>query len=305
MPLLLPVLAFSIPWWWKRNRAGSWMALLSLALSGIITSYDFKINPGPVPAGANLRVMSMNVHFFDFTHDKAEAVAALVKQYNPDIVCFQEFRNKHVFPGQSTLEFFQEETGLAYGQFATAENHIHGVAILSRYPLLQTDTLFTLKDQTNSGMLAILDTPEGKIQVASVHLSSFQVIRVLDPDRTLEQRSRYLYDRFQRITMRQQSQISSILNDTRRNPFPTIICGDFNATAHSRIMHPLFSLFQDSFQEAGHGLGYTYPLMAGFGLRIDYALSSEACTPLNHTVLSEKISDHQPILVSYRLATHP
>lgn len=303
VPFFLPFWLVSMAWWWKRRRTGSWIALLGVLFSGLVFTKDYRFPFAGAPEDQpDLTVMSMNVQYFDYSLEVIDSIGALIRRYDPDVVCLQEFRNRKMHPDTSTVAYFSQASGLPYGQFANLPVHMHGVAIFSKYPILDVDTLYTLPDQTNSGMSVVLDTPFGQASFASIHLSSFQVDRVMQNQRiTLSQRISYLYDRFQRISARQTQQAELIVEKLQPARRPTIVCGDFNATAHTRILRPFFANFQDSFQEAGKGLGHTYPLRFGYGLRIDYQLSSAHWHVLSHEVIRSRLSDHYPVIATYRL----
>ena len=53
--------------------------------------------------------------------------------------------------------------------------------------------------------------------------------------------------------------------------------------------------------KAGHGIGFSYPLLGPYGLRIDYQFASKELEVVSHDVIQKDVSDHYPLVVCYRL----
>jgi endonuclease/exonuclease/phosphatase family metal-dependent hydrolase len=73
---------------------------------------------------------------------------------------------------------------------------------------------------------------------------------------------------------------------------PTIIAGDTNLPGLSGILRHSLSQFQDGFQKAGWGFGYTYPNDRRPWMRIDRILATRELRFLRFEVGRSAASDH-------------
>jgi endonuclease/exonuclease/phosphatase (EEP) superfamily protein YafD len=298
---LLPVhLAALLYCGWKIPRWGL-IPLLFLTLSCIVLLEDYNWQSPESNQENGLRVVSFNVRTFSYNLSNVDSVAHLLQSLQPDVVCLQEFRNNQLADSLRAMEYLSRALDLPYYRFTLLPVHIQGGAIFSRYPIEGVDTLFMSADEINSGVIATLSTPAGKIGIANIHMSSFRV------EGTLKRYSRWIDKlravRYQAQTTlrRQQEKVNAILEKTESYPHPLILTADMNAVAHTRITTQLTRHFRDSFCLKGQGLGWSYPLIGKAGLRIDYQLISQEWDVLDLKVITSPISDHYPLLGVYRL----
>ncbi|MEM9986573.1 MAG: endonuclease/exonuclease/phosphatase family protein, partial [Bacteroidota bacterium] len=293
-----------------RNKKAFW-ATAALAISVLLAwplSRELRLGFSQADAGsAAITVISYNVASFHFEDEQIRRVAKLMKDQRADVIALQEFRNHSMANGRQALPFLAAELDMPYYQFRHLPQHIHGAVIFSKYPIESLEVLYLPAEEINSGVLATIQTPQGPIGVATMHLSSYQMREVIE-DRMPGDRWHMLqgiYRRYQEVLPRQQEKVNLVLEKVARYPHPLVITGDFNSVPHSRIVEPFRRQFVDSFTAAGRGLGWTFPLLgSAFGLRIDYQFCTEDLHPLQHQIIREEPSDHFPIMVSYRL-THP
>jgi len=84
-------------------------------------------------------------------------------------------------------------------------------------------------------------------------------------------------------------------------PYPTILCGDFNDTPISYAYTQISKHLEDTFTEAGFGLGTSYAGKEIPAYRIDYIFHSKEFTPFNYRCIHEEYSDHYPITSYFEL----
>ncbi|MEM7374485.1 MAG: endonuclease/exonuclease/phosphatase family protein [Bacteroidota bacterium] len=248
-----------------------------------------------------LRIVSFNVGTFDYDPKIIDQSASLINELNPDIVTLQEFRNHRLDDGSLAMDYVAQALGMDHYEFVHLPVHIHGAATYSKFPILDLDTLFMPQKEINSGILSTIQTPIGKIGVANLHLSSFHVAQTLDQNKGLKNRSRAMYLNTSEVLKLQQEKVDLTLNKVKLYPHPLILTGDLNAPSHSRITVQFADYFQDSFQAAGNGSGWTFPILGPVGMRIDYQFSSEELEVVRHEVIRSAVSDHYPVLVEYTL----
>ena len=73
-----------------------------------------------------------------------------------------------------------------------------------------------------------------------------------------------------------------------------------NNTAYSWAYKHVKGDFKDTFLEAGKGFGKTYEFKK-FPLRIDYILVDKRLKILNHNNLTQRFSDHFPVMATVEL----
>ena len=302
---LLPVhLAALVYFGWKSRN---WLpaALVFFCMSLSLGLKDYNWQSPDTSQQQSLRVVSFNVRTFSYNLSNVDSVAQLIQSLGPDVVCMQEFRNNQLQDSVNALQYFADALGLPYYRFTLLPIHIQGGVIFSRYPIVAIDTLFMPLAEINSGVIATLETPAGRVGIANVHLSSFRIEGTLKKYTRWQDKFRAVRDK-SRITLKlQQEKVHAILQKTEVYAHPLILAADMNAVAHTSITTPLTRRFRDSFRLKGEGLGWSYPLIGAAGLRIDYQFVSDEWEVLEHRVVQSGISDHYPLLGVYRLKSNP
>jgi len=90
------------------------------------------------------------------------------------------------------------------------------------------------------------------------------------------------------------SQAKILSKHIQNSPFPVIVCGDFNDVPVSYTYRKMRKNLDDSFIEAGRGIGTTY--MGKFpSFRIDFIFHSKEIQCTRFDIPNIKLSDHYPI----------
>ncbi|MEL6849015.1 MAG: endonuclease/exonuclease/phosphatase family protein [Bacteroidota bacterium] len=301
LTFLLPFHLLFFLYFLRRSWKGTLGSFVAICLCIWAASKDVRFGDRPDPSSTEIRVISFNVGTFNYKAEKINEVAELLKRENPDVITLQEFRNHHLEERVFALEYLADALEMPYFQFVHLPVHIHGAAIYSRYPIVDLDTLFMPPKEINNGILATLETPMGLIGIGNMHLSSFQVAQTIDKPTTWLGKSLAMYRRSVEVVQLQAEKVDLVMDKTQSYKNPMILTGDLNASPHTRIVQPFFKGFQDSFDAAGKGMGWTFPVIGPLGLRIDYQFASPELTVVSHDVLRSRVSDHYPILATYRL----
>ncbi len=306
LPLLGGLLLLFLVVFIRTHQAG-WATVALIGVLGVTWTQSKDLRPwfraGDAPAV--LHVFSYNVASFQFEAQYVRRVADLVRERQPDVVALQEFRNHDMGEGQDALRYMAQAMGLPHYRFERLPQHIHGAVIFSRYPIVEIDTLFMPAREINTGIIATLETPQGRIGIGNLHLSSYRMKSLIanrDPGDRLGL-VKNIYHKSLEVLSRQQAMVDRVLHISARYPHPLVLVGDFNAVPHSRILHLFARRYTDSYLAAGQGLGWTYPIWRSLGLRIDYQFASEGLRPTRHHVLRQSYSDHYPTEVGYDWAT--
>mmetsp|Transcript_5265 Transcript_5265/g.7751 ORF Transcript_5265/g.7751 Transcript_5265/m.7751 type:complete len:459 (+) Transcript_5265:40-1416(+) len=239
-----------------------------------------------------LKVMSVNIWNFNHWKERQSLLQDTLIETLPDIIGFQEVRSKkackskckrqnrnqaadiaRILPGfqyvfRGAMMFEQDE-----------ELHQEGLAIFSRFPILDTSYKKLSRDPSDSGdfhqrlcLRALVSTPIGKVNFFVTHLSLSEKAR----ERTMEEVAEY---------------VNSF-------PEPSVIVGDFNSVIHKELPDwPQYHGFQDVWKEiypSAEGLTFSSWLPRS---RIDYIFASKQLKTLEVTIEGKdsKPSDLPPI----------
>ncbi|MBL0710734.1 MAG: endonuclease/exonuclease/phosphatase family protein [Colwellia sp.] len=140
------------------------------------------------------------------------------------------------------------------------------------------------------GLLYQLQIKEQKVYIMNLHLET--------PRKGLEgfQLSKMNFDVIFK-NAEQRYLESSIISSWVKDKSPTIILGDFNMPIESSIYRERFSDYQNVFNEAGFGFGYTKNTRL-LGVRIDHILVDENFSVVETEIGGDVGSDHSPILAT-------
>lgn len=272
----------------------------------------------------SLRVMQLNCQGFQgeykgFHHlleERGKAVAFL-RQYQPDIICLQEFSTSAGPEFYSNIALLKDTLGYRYYTFRPyyhyerpwASNWI-GNAIFSKYPIADSGSLVYPGKKFPEDILWAGIAYNGRnVRVAATHLESFHLTHVRDNEPVAEhywedslvifqgsylQKLRY----FQPYHVQQAAFLRSFL-DTCQGPL--ILGGDLNSVPSSYVYNKIRGPLRDAFLDKGTGFGRSFHSWQP-ALRIDYLFYNHQLRLLQHGLFRITFSDHdaEMIDVEYR-----
>ncbi len=205
-----------------------------------------------------------------------ERIADTIRSSQADIVCLQEVEQWDAGVGfgdqpaelARLLEMHAEFHGIL-----PLPHYRYGIAILTRYPVLQSDRYLLPSVGEQRGMIRVqLSSEQGDLSVFCTHWGLNGEERI-----------------------KQAGETAAAINATAG---PKILCGDLNETADHAAVSTLISLTGvcDLAMEAGHA-EFTFPSDTP-DCRIDYMLASRELTASKLTVVNSQASDHRPVLAS-------
>jgi endonuclease/exonuclease/phosphatase family metal-dependent hydrolase len=163
----------------RRSRAAVALplALMVVVPAALLLPYPYR--PAPldvIPGPPSFRVVDYNVHTTVSTRGQVdpEAVARVIEAQRPEVVVLQEVSRGWAVAGAiDTAEWLSARLGLPY-VFVEAADKGFGNAILSRFPILQTDQGFLPKGagpMDRAWIRALLDLGDGRtVTVIGTHL---------------------------------------------------------------------------------------------------------------------------------------
>ncbi len=255
-----------------------------------------------------LRVMSYNIRYFDLYNwtknkESRDKMIAYIKEFNPDIVCFQEYYEEKIDRFQTT-ELVKKELELKYHHFEFSykldNEYFWGIAIFSRYPILKTVKLPFDNNRGNISTYSDLKINNDTIRFFNFHLASNYINPeafddVMKADENSVKEAKNLMHKLKIGYQHRSQQIAVLTEYISESPYPVVACGDLNDTPNSFYYAQLRNHLQDAFLKGGLGAGYTFNQKIPF-LRIDYILHSSKIKSENFKVGKLKLSDHYPII---------
>ncbi|MDR2498571.1 MAG: endonuclease/exonuclease/phosphatase family protein [Tannerellaceae bacterium] len=296
-------------YWVFAKRWFVFISLFAFLVSWQPTKNYFPLHPSvAIPDSNVIKVLTYNVMGFayaDHSESSPNRIVRYIAESDADIVCMQEY-----FVSRSSNKLTAQKLNAALSMYAyrsvvRLKGFDWGLALYSKYPILQSRRI-PYPSRDNGSSIHQIDVNGKIVTVINNHLESFKL--------TSEDKSRYsefisgtapenfaglsgtmhqkLGSAF-RIRARQAEIIAEEIRRTHSDYI--IVCGDFNDTplsyAHRTIQGPVL---QDAYAESGWGPGATYN-QNYFRFRIDHILHSPNMEAMNCTVDKLKYSDHYPV----------
>lgn len=319
-PFLLLINLVFAGWWGLRKHR-----FVFLSLSALIIGYEHinrLVQPGFFVAGENrdsetIRVMSYNVRLFDLYNwtgnlKTRDSIFKLLIQESPDVLCLQEyfhsdegsFQNNDTIKKMLSLPF----ATIRYGITLRKTDH-WGLATFSRYPIVNSGTVFYTEGKTNFCLFSDLKIGSDTIRVYNLHFQSnhfkpgdYEFIEnVNEEDREgLLKGSKNILRRIRKAVRIRASQAEELAVHVKGSPYPVVLCGDFNDPPFSYAYQVVRGNMKDAWIEEGSGFGGTYTGLP-LRLRIDYILHSPKLETVWFKTANNRLSDHYPIEAGIRL----
>lgn len=238
------------------------------------------------PARPSLRVVSFNVAAVR----DADALLAQLRPLDADLVLLQEFRKRLDEP-------------LREGLPALPHRHTSGpFHVMSRFPLRDVDLPPSVRvagapERSARYVRYAVDSPLGTLTVYNVHplspRSGMSELRTNTLRRQLRDAQDDAEESARKMTTNarvRERQVASWAEDAAAAPQPVLIAGDTNLPGLSRIFGRHLADFDDGFDAAGRGFGYTFPAHRPW-MRIDRILARGLRFHRFETIDSN-VSDH-------------
>ncbi len=260
----------------------------------------------------NYNVMQFGVNgFLEHTRPLAEseAITQWVVQHPAPVKCFQEFYNNA--SAQPAFQTINRLRAAGYRDSTTLhprglhiENGAPGVAIFSRYPILNRGEV--VFNETNGLLWADLLIEQDTLRIINVHLESMgiRVRRVFNQAELagVRHETHGVLGALKEGFIKRREQVEVVEDQIRQSPYPVLLVGDFNDTPYSVVYERLRRLLRNSFEDAGRGFGFSLNRAPRY-IRIDNQFyDPHHLQPLDfQTHRDFPFSDHYPVEGLYAL----
>jgi len=313
-PLVLLInFMFLIYWIWGEDKKYLLISLIAVIVtwSSNKTIFQFSSNAQTL---SEISIMTWNVKNFDYynwsgNENARSEMFDLIKEHRPEILCLQEFYTED--KGKlKNLKELKKDLNYEYHYFAktySIDNNRHwGLVMFSDYEIINTGKLvFTEGTRLNTCMYMDIALAEDQnARVYNVHLQSnqfssedYKFLGALEYDDD-NSSAKIIIQKLKKGYVNRAIQANQVLESCLDSPYPSIICGDFNDTPISYAYKTISENMKDAFVEKGVGFGKTYENPTPF-LRIDYALFHPMFSINDYESISNKLSDHYPVVVKF------
>ena len=318
-----------------RSRKWKW-TLLGLLLIGISLPHAQSTwgwtMPGTTTSHSKalpakqLKVVSWNVRQFNRfawigIPAVPDSILAWMKRSNADVICIQEtymeatqgrearsnpWMSRGMLKRGTGMPYLTEEFDLGRGT-----DKLFGLTVLSRYPVLQMESLPFENDRNNSAMSVDIAMGSDTVRIFNVHLSSigFEESDYEDAQNVTDEEARNrILQRLQLAWEKRSSQARKVATAASISPHPVVLAGDFNDTPVSYAAEQMADCLVDAYHRSGWwnspALGGTYQGDLPF-LRIDQMWHSPELACESYETADVALSDHRPIVGTFAFSATP
>jgi endonuclease/exonuclease/phosphatase family metal-dependent hydrolase len=260
-------------------------------------------------------IISYNVRLFDvYDWNKEENTSGKIFEFinsqSPDFICFQEYYTKPngQISESKVLELLHSDYGAHINYTNENSKSNYGIATYSRYPIVNRGVI-QFSNSTNSSIYTDIVFDSDTVRIFNCHLQSIRFNRdnysFISNSKELndEQRIKEIRDISSRLRdafVKRAGQAKILSQHIKNSPYPVIVCGDFNDVPVSYTYQIIKEDLNDSFTEAGTGIGNTY--LGKFpSFRIDYILHSDDIKCVDYDIPRVELSDHYPVIGKFHL----
>lgn len=301
--VILELLYWIIRWKWAPAALTALFAVIGLFHVSLYYKLDVTKHYGEPNYDKNcIKVLTFNIRSFrnDQWATTADSVATLVRNLNPDIICFQEYLTSN----DVKQEFLKQISGY-HSSSSLTDKDSPTVVCFSKY---RTGASRRIEDWEGSGICICTDIymNDDTVRVYNAHLQTTSVTAAdksyisnaeFIADSTRDQRFIHIAQSLRRNNAIRARQAEAIRRDIAECPYPVIVCGDFNDVPISYTYRTISKGLEDPFRHHGHSYAHTF---RGFfdALRIDYIFSSPDFESVSYEIVQTgDISDHYPVMV--------
>jgi len=280
--------------------------IIGLGYKTILATFNFNGNEGnAIKANNAIRMMTYNVHSFKLygsnnTATVKEKMLQVVRNQNPDVICFQEFFTRYKGP-YDTIDSLKQLLNTKYYYFLPISKNnyeAYGMAIFSKFPIENTGVIKFPSTEGNICIYADLNIFGRPLRVYNVHFQSIsfekQDYDYLDKVKEMNtelQPTKRILKMLKSAFLKRSEQVDVMKQEMASCKTAYLIAGDFNDTPASYAVKQITKGLNNAFIKQGSGLGKTYNGKFP-NFQIDYIATTNDLEVLNYHITQAKLSDH-------------
>ena len=287
----------------------AWITIIALLPALLFAERFVRLGGGKEAEGQKIKIETYNVGLFRLSKSKMtysqtmDSVISQIGKCDADIVCLQEVYLDSLQIAKEMLTQYQWRT---YHLIKHQNGKRSGNIIFSRYSIAKGG-LIQFKSSTNLSLYADIVIGEDTLRVYNNHLQSYAIspTALLQKIRTKKTFSEEVsneiisvHNKFRSSVIQRSHQVNAVLDNIKKSPYPSIVCGDFNDIPMSYTYHKLSYGNKDTFKESGHGFSATFSVLWPL-FRIDYVFIPESFNGISHNTIRCNYSDHYPVVAEF------
>ncbi len=305
IPAMLALHVVFLGFWLLKRKLYVFLSflLLLLGLPFIKATFNFSTSAYD-RSDSDLSVLSYNVRVFNIYHywdtrdrTPTQQTISWIQRDDSDIKCLQEYYQETYSDDlyiAKKLEQKGKYQSFTHCTFSSVAGQEFGVAIFSRFQILDTGSLYFQTGMNNTAIYADIQINKDTARIINAHLASMSI----DMNRWT------FLGMFKRIKQGFQTralQTEVLANFIAKSPYPVILCADLNDTPYSYTYNKLRQSLANAFERVGKGFGFTYNHPYLSFLRIDHQFYDKKFFPVSYKNHQVSFTDHFPLKVSYRI----
>ena len=263
------------------------------------TALDYNISNFTVKENANTETKVARKELYD-----------LVMNPTTDIQCYQEFIN---FPWSKEGNVIQRLTDLnRHFYFSKEPETTHmdysrlGTLIVSKFSIVASGDVLAGESGFNRVSYIDVVVKSDTVRIINVHLHSMGLgrfdPRVKSEIRDMGRATRNILNKLKEGVFERSKQVKELSDFIAHSPYPVVCAGDFNDMPYGYTYRYLRKSLKNSFEESGHGFGFTYNGGTLRVLRIDNQFYSGRIKSTDlFTHYDIPYTDHFPVQGTYEI----
>ena len=242
----------------------------------------------------------------------------LIRQENPDIICFQEY---YTAGDYKNTEYLRDSLGYKYHHLHVTYDQwykntsemkwyhlLWGLAVFSRYEIIDTGVVKFEGEGGNKCMYADLSIKGKTLRIYNTHLQSmhleygdYDALEEIHANQNASwNKVKNIIKKMKRAFIRRGPQALALHEHVSKYQGQKIVCGDFNDSPVSYSYQTLSNGLQDAFICRGKGFGASFDSKVGL-FRIDFILPDPSIQVNSYRSIPRALSDHFPVIVTLSL----
>lgn len=310
--LALLNVVFALSWLLTHRKGWALLSVVALLFSLHPLSCTISHNKpqNDLSAPKALSVLTYNTHMMGMVKKAGKnEVLKYVKESGADVVCLQEYevrKDPYYLTFNEAKNYLQNQYPYTYYDFAHYNGkRQYGVAVYSRYPLINKQTIH-YETRANISNRCDIVMGHDTIRLFNNHLESNRFdgddLALTEDEMTsdgLKKTMRQLVKKMRQAYTFRAPEVREVRKEIEQSPYPVLVVGDMNDGPVSFTYHTLSKGLQDAYLQGSRcRLGHTYKLRFG-GVRIDYILADKRFHVEWCDTENVDYSDHLPLAATF------